>query len=451
MPIPIEGLAWAPVGLNGLGNPRNWRQMMRRILFSLALLCALAILQRTALSAITIATVPVGNVNNPADTVVESDGTKNYGSVSYLYNIDKYDVTVGQYTSFLNAVATTGDPYGLYDSLMATDKNSAGIAQSGSTGHFTYSVIGSANHPVTYVEWGDAARFANWLANGQPTGAEGIGTTETGSYTLNGAQGSALDAINRNANATWVLPNENEWYKAAYYKPSTSTYYQYPFSSSTAPTSAAPNSTPNTGNFYDPTTGYAVTHSTSSDSNQNYLTDVGAYTASASPYGLFDMGGDVYQWTEALVSGIYRGERGGSWSSFSFTLASSYRNYIDPTLEVNNEGFRVAAVLLPGDLNRDGHVDSKDITAMMQALTNEAGYAQSSGLTVSQISALGDVNNDGKFNNADLQTLLNNLKSGGGSADPVPEPSSAVLALSAFTCCAILYWTRLVPRQPRTC
>jgi len=31
-----------------------------------------------------------------------------------------------------------------------------------------------------YSKWGDAARFANWLTNGQPTGAEGIGTTETG-------------------------------------------------------------------------------------------------------------------------------------------------------------------------------------------------------------------------------------------------------------------------------
>ena len=38
------------------------------------------------------------------------------------------------------------------------------------------------------VSWGDAARFCNWLQNGQPTsGTEGTGTTETGAYTLNGA------------------------------------------------------------------------------------------------------------------------------------------------------------------------------------------------------------------------------------------------------------------------
>ena len=43
-----------------------------------------------------------------------------------------------------------------------------------------YSVIsGSGNHPVNYVSWYDAIRFANWLNNGQ-----GSGDTETGAYTL---------------------------------------------------------------------------------------------------------------------------------------------------------------------------------------------------------------------------------------------------------------------------
>ena len=44
----------------------------------------------------------------------------------------------------------------------------------------------SRNCPISYVTWGDAARFCNWLQNGQPTGSEGTGTTETGAYTLNG-------------------------------------------------------------------------------------------------------------------------------------------------------------------------------------------------------------------------------------------------------------------------
>ena len=87
-------------------------------------------------SAITIDTVPVGNVgnpNDPADRESLTTGVQNFGAVSYAYNIGKYEVTVGQYTAFLNAVAAT-DTYGLYNTSMATDLNIAGIARSGVSG-----------------------------------------------------------------------------------------------------------------------------------------------------------------------------------------------------------------------------------------------------------------------------------------------------------------------------
>ena len=66
--------------------------------------------------AITIDTVTVGDPGNAADT--HHSGTTGYGSVSYTYNIGKYEVTAGQYTAFLNAVAKT-DTYGLYNTDMA--------------------------------------------------------------------------------------------------------------------------------------------------------------------------------------------------------------------------------------------------------------------------------------------------------------------------------------------
>ena len=71
--------------------------------------------------------VTVGNPGNPPDPATGSV----YGSVSYNYNIDAYDVTLGQYCQFLNAVAQT-DTYGLYNSYMSTDYATQGISRSGS-------------------------------------------------------------------------------------------------------------------------------------------------------------------------------------------------------------------------------------------------------------------------------------------------------------------------------
>src|SRR5262249_22805617 len=113
---------------------------------------------------------------------------------------------------------------------------------------------GRQNHPVNYVTWYDAIRFANWLNNGQ-----GNGDTETGAYTVlhegsptpTPVPSSAL-SITRNAGATVVLPSENEWYKAAYYNPATSSYFLYPTSSNTAPTAEAPPGGSNSANYYYP-------------------------------------------------------------------------------------------------------------------------------------------------------------------------------------------------------
>lgn len=273
--------------------------------------------------------------------------------MAYNYSIGKYDVTVGQYTEFLNAVAAT-DIYGLYNTSMATDLNIAGIARRGSSGSYIYSVIGSAKHPVTYVSWGDAARFANWMSNGQPTGAEGTGTTETGSYTLNGATTyDKLNILTRNPDATWVIPTENEWYKAAYYNPATNSYYAYGSSSNSLPTSALPGSIHNAANIRSFLGSFfAVTQSSSYSSSQNYLTDVGAYTASSSPYGAFDMVGNVHQWNQSIFpNASYWGLRGGSWDDDYVFVGAAYREFkvfTDPQFSV--AGFRMAIVPEPGTI-----------------------------------------------------------------------------------------------------
>lgn len=142
----------------------------------LAFLAGIA-LSTPAFAVVTIDYVTVGNINNLPDPA--TDGL--YGAVAYEYRIGKNEVTISQYAEFLNAAAKT-DTNGLWNSNMGTDLNIAGITRDGSSGSFSYSVTGSGLRPITYVSWFDAARFTNWLHNGQ-----GSGSTETGAYTLNGA------------------------------------------------------------------------------------------------------------------------------------------------------------------------------------------------------------------------------------------------------------------------
>jgi formylglycine-generating enzyme required for sulfatase activity len=64
------------------------------------------------------------------------------------------------------------------------------------------------------------------------------------------------------------------------------------------------------------------------------------------------MGGDVFQWNEASVSGSFRGFRGGSWDYSSDDLASFARFSYSPTLANGDVliGFRVASVPEPGSI-----------------------------------------------------------------------------------------------------
>jgi formylglycine-generating enzyme required for sulfatase activity len=282
--------------------------------------------------------VTVVDPGNAPDTLVMDDHTSGYGAVSYTYQIGRHEVTAAQYCAFLNSVAAL-DPYGLYHPNMASVGSpnfGCGIQRSGSPGSYRYALTNNPDLPANWLAWGDAARFCNWLQNGQQ---DDPSTTERGSYTLDGAtSGSALIALTRNADAKYVIPSEDEWYKAAYYKGggTSAGYWLYPTRSDTRPSNEFSATGTNNANYDG--TAYPLG-----------ITPVGAFAASPGPYGTFDQAGNLWEYNEAIINGTARGARGGTWTGIASTLIASNRGggYAVPTYESMIEGFRVAVVPEP--------------------------------------------------------------------------------------------------------
>jgi hypothetical protein len=286
---------------------------------------------------VVIETVTVENPGNAGDPI-QFQGT--FGAVGYVYAIAKYEVTAGQYAAFLNAVAAT-DTYGLYNVNMWALAEGCKIQRTGSAGSYTYSVAPDwANRPANYLSWGDAARFANWLHNGQPTGAQDLTTTEDGSYFLDGMMmDKELEDVVREPDATWVIPTENEWYKAAYHKNDgvTGNYWNYPTRAMSGVSNDLIDPDPgNNATFRDIMGGYTI-------GPPYYRTEVGAHENSVSAYGTFDQGGNVQEFNETVPESDIRGIRGGSY--FSGDIMGKWDRPVDmhSSDEFRDLGFRVGS------------------------------------------------------------------------------------------------------------
>ena len=323
---------------------------------------------------ITLDMVLVGNAGNPADQAYGSNPA--FGAVAYDFAIGAYEVTNAQYAAFLTAVAVT-DTYSLYP---ATDNPSQpgnaknilhpltrGILQSGTNGGYSYTVAANmADKPANFMTWFSAARFSNWLANGQPTGPQGTATTENGAYSLNGAMSANFtitrNAVNPNTSAAPVfwMPSEDEWYKAAFYQPASSggpagSYWLYPTCSNEEPTVATANAT---GSIANPGANVAnfASGSTWNDQFENLTTVGSAGASSASFYGTYDQAGNIWEWSEGIEkAGTARGLRQGSANDPALApgqtndyLAASFGNNGRPPDEYYwNAGIRIAGIPEP--------------------------------------------------------------------------------------------------------
>jgi formylglycine-generating enzyme required for sulfatase activity len=160
-----------------------------------------------------------------------------------------------------------------------------------------------------------------------------------------------LLSIARETDATWVIPSEDEWYKASYHKNdgNTGNYFDYPTSSDAVPGNS----------LTDPDPGNTATYLVGSfvPGPPHWRTEVGDHENSGSPYGTFDQGGNVWEWNEAVIdlSGgsiddADRGLRGGDYSNSGGSLLASFRSSYDPTREELFIGFRVSQVPEPTTL-----------------------------------------------------------------------------------------------------
>jgi formylglycine-generating enzyme required for sulfatase activity len=261
--------------------------------------------------------VTIGSPGNVADT---TGAPNSAGRVNYTYDIGKFEVSramVTAYNAHTGVVAIT-----------LADMTSAGG--------------NGANRPATGITWNEAARFVNWL-NTSTGGFAAYNYAADSTITTNLIPWTASDTLDydasnpyRSKRAKYFLPSYNEWYKAAYYNPSNSTYYDFANGSNIRPTAV-------TGGL----SGAVYTQSgEAAPTSPADVTNAGGL----SPYGVMGLEGNVMEWEESSVDLLNslgssnRGRRGGSWSFTSTSLSSSTRSNNNPNLDQHLNGFRVASL-----------------------------------------------------------------------------------------------------------
>lgn len=328
------------------------------------------------LSVLTGAPAPGGEVRIALTPVPDAGA----GRVDSVFRIGVYEVTNTQYCAFLNAVAAD-DPHALYAPQMGSSPV-GGILRQGAPGSYAYQVKPNFHDkPVFFVRWNNAARFINWLENGQPTGPQGPGTTETGTYELAGDEAWIyFTDLPRSGDAKWFLPSLAEWKKAAYYDPTRGPlggWWLYatrsdelPRPSTASPTGQLTRRGANVANF--------AGQANWNGSTIGNVTSVGSGAASA--YGTFDQNGNAFEWTDTRVCAFEevcgKQRAGGCFFSTPDSLLNYFTQGADSPdrhpgpdsadgQDFAMSGIRVAA-RCEADLDRDGLVTADDYLTFIQ-------------------------------------------------------------------------------------
>ena len=243
--------------------------------------------------------VPAGPFTMGSDQ--DSDNKKREKAIPYDYWIAKYPITYVQYKTFLD------DPNGYRSAQYWKDLHADGLAQQGKgAGDQQWNI---ANRPAENVSWYDAMAFCAWL-NARLT----------------------LETALKLEGYSFRLPTEVEWEKAA----RGTDGREYPYS----------------GEF-DSTQGN--TH----ESGIGQTSTVGVFPDGASPYGVTDISGNVWEWTlteyetrinNNISNDKYRTLRGGSWINDQDDARVASRLFFPPDSRGAYGGFRLVLASRPPSL-----------------------------------------------------------------------------------------------------
>ncbi len=234
--------------------------------------------------------VEIGDAGNAADTLNEP-GSLGRGSVAYTYSIGTTEVSYGEF----NASPLTGG-----------------------TTPWT-----SASDPITGITRVQAAQYCNWLTTGD---------ISLGAYTITGGAITGVTShdesdINMAAlvsvySTVYVLPTEDEWYKAAYYK-GADQYSRYANGTDGAPSTSE-------SRFASAGSPWAIGSGPQIEQNDTK-----------------DMMGNVYEWLEEEGT-----LRGGAYNDVDTTyLRSSNLRTAIPDGEYAEIGMRIVAIPEPGTIS----------------------------------------------------------------------------------------------------
>lgn len=89
-------------------------------------------------------------------------------------------------------------------------------------------------------------------------------------------------------------------------------------------------------------------------------------------------------------------------------------------------------VWIKGDVNLDGQLTNADLQGMLNAMKNLAAYQSTNDMAIDELDAICDVDNNGVIDARDISALMNRLTAGAvysPGLGGVPEPSSVIQVL----------------------